>query len=424
MRNSGLFKTTVAAAIAGGLLAAPSVSQAVSPSPNPWFPMRFLNIAHQGGEDEAPSNTLFALKSAVADRGADMLELDVNLSQDGELMVIHDDSVDRTTNGPTLRDDSVMDTDGDPATDSSEVDQLTTAQIQALDAGHSFREGGNYTRDTSVPASEFPYRGIANGAVPPPPGYVADDFQIPTLREVLDAFPTTPINIEIKMEKSIGGAGMGCETEPSGLYCDDAAGSVPIAEELAVVLDDPAYEGRQDIIAVSFSELLTQTFHDDDAVPQTPLAPATEDVIAYAVNGATPNPDVAAFQVPPSQGVLDVASLIMARAPADGYAVHVFPNGDEPESEAGYQRMLDLGVNGYMASEPLRLHNFLCAAGVRRPDGSARCPAQDAVPTILQPPTTTPTQVEQKKCKKGKKLKKGKCVKKKKKKKGKKKGKS
>ena len=49
-------------------------------------------MAHQGGEDEAPSNTLFAFKSAIRDRGADSLELDVNLSSDGQLMVIHDDT--------------------------------------------------------------------------------------------------------------------------------------------------------------------------------------------------------------------------------------------------------------------------------------------------------------------------------------------
>jgi hypothetical protein len=68
-----------------------------APDPNPWLTNRFLNIAHQGGEDEAPSSTLFAFKSAVASRGADMLELDVNLSSDGELMVIHDDTWTRTS---------------------------------------------------------------------------------------------------------------------------------------------------------------------------------------------------------------------------------------------------------------------------------------------------------------------------------------
>src|SRR5690348_7506231 len=53
---------------------------------NPWLQDRFLNIAHQGGESEAPSNTMYAFKSAMTERGADMLELDVQLTQDGVLV--------------------------------------------------------------------------------------------------------------------------------------------------------------------------------------------------------------------------------------------------------------------------------------------------------------------------------------------------
>ncbi|MER3453487.1 MAG: endoglycoceramidase [Acidimicrobiia bacterium] len=63
--------------------------------PNPWLGRRVLNIAHQGGEREAPSNTLYAFKEAVA-KGADVLELDVHATADGELVVIHDATVDRT----------------------------------------------------------------------------------------------------------------------------------------------------------------------------------------------------------------------------------------------------------------------------------------------------------------------------------------
>ncbi len=125
-------------------------TSAAAPNPNPWLTKRFLNIAHQGGEDEAPSNTLFAFKSALNSRGADMLELDVNLTEDGELVVIHDDTVNRTTEET-----------GDRESSDSEVDDLTLAEVQALDAGYSFRPGGSY--DESQPASAYPYRGIADG---------------------------------------------------------------------------------------------------------------------------------------------------------------------------------------------------------------------------------------------------------------------
>ena len=54
-----------------------------------------LLVAHRGGSRLAPENTMAAFESAVRDWGADMLELDVRLSKDGVVMVIHDDSVPR-----------------------------------------------------------------------------------------------------------------------------------------------------------------------------------------------------------------------------------------------------------------------------------------------------------------------------------------
>ena len=65
---------------------------------NPWLDRRVLNWAHQGGAKEAPSSTLFAMRQAVAN-GADALELDVHMSRDGVLMVCHDATVNRTTDG-------------------------------------------------------------------------------------------------------------------------------------------------------------------------------------------------------------------------------------------------------------------------------------------------------------------------------------
>lgn len=58
----------------------------------------FLKIAHRGYSARYPENTLLAFEKAVA-AGADMIELDVHLSQDGRLVVIHDERIDRTSNG-------------------------------------------------------------------------------------------------------------------------------------------------------------------------------------------------------------------------------------------------------------------------------------------------------------------------------------
>ena len=81
-----------------------------------------LNIAHRGASGTFPENTLSAFRAAL-DAGADMCELDVQLTRDGAVVVIHDETVDRTTNGE------------------GEVAALTLEEIQRLDAGAKFKGG-------------------------------------------------------------------------------------------------------------------------------------------------------------------------------------------------------------------------------------------------------------------------------------------
>ena len=57
-----------------------------------------LNIAHRGASALAPENTIAAFEKAV-ELGADAIELDLHVSRDGELVIIHDDTLDRTTDG-------------------------------------------------------------------------------------------------------------------------------------------------------------------------------------------------------------------------------------------------------------------------------------------------------------------------------------
>jgi glycerophosphoryl diester phosphodiesterase len=58
----------------------------------------FLKIGHRGAAGHAPENTLLSFQKAM-DLGVDMIELDVYVCKTGELVVIHDEKVDRTTNG-------------------------------------------------------------------------------------------------------------------------------------------------------------------------------------------------------------------------------------------------------------------------------------------------------------------------------------
>lgn len=112
-------------------------------------------IAHRGGAHLRPENTVAAFAHAV-ELGADVLELDVWLSRDGVPMVIHDETVDRTTNG------------------SGAVADLTLAQLTALDAAYHWPHHGD----------QRPWRGRS--------------ITIPTLEELLLRFPDELMLIEIK----------------------------------------------------------------------------------------------------------------------------------------------------------------------------------------------------------------------------------
>src|SRR3954451_20794625 len=90
---------------------------------NRWIQKRApLNIAHQGGEDEFPSNTLYAFKKAVR-AGADMLELDIGVTQDEKVIVMHDTTVDRVTNGKGI------------------ISGKTLRQIRKLDGAYWYSSG-------------------------------------------------------------------------------------------------------------------------------------------------------------------------------------------------------------------------------------------------------------------------------------------
>ena len=99
---------------------------------NRWIQDRApLNIAHQGGEDEFPSNTMYAFRKALR-AGADMLELDIGVTRDGKVIVMHDTTVSRTTNGRGT------------------VASKTLRQIKRLDAAYWFVPGVGTTHSASL----------------------------------------------------------------------------------------------------------------------------------------------------------------------------------------------------------------------------------------------------------------------------------
>jgi glycerophosphoryl diester phosphodiesterase len=127
----------------------------VAPQPKGWP----LNIAHRGGAKIAPENTLEGFREGRR-VGAGVLELDVHTTADGHVVVIHDATVDRTTNS------------------TGAVREMALAEVKRLDAGYQFTPDGGET---------FPHRDAG--------------IRVPTLEEVYDEFTDVPINVEIKGER-------------------------------------------------------------------------------------------------------------------------------------------------------------------------------------------------------------------------------
>ena len=115
-----------------------------------------LVIAHQGGDEVWPGDTLFAYQNAAA-LGVDVLEMDIHISRDGVLVLMHDEKVDRTTDG------------------TGEIESMTLAELKQLDAGYDWSLDEGQT---------FPFRG--------------QGITVTTLEEVFQAFPEKHMTIEIK----------------------------------------------------------------------------------------------------------------------------------------------------------------------------------------------------------------------------------
>jgi glycerophosphoryl diester phosphodiesterase len=117
---------------------------------------RAAHVSHRGGSLVAPENTMAAFQLAIARYATDQLEMDVRLTRDGMVVVLHDETVDRTTDGQ------------------APIAQLSWAEVQRLDAGYRFTPDGGRT---------FPFRGTG--------------VKIPSLAEVLAA-TGLPVMIELK----------------------------------------------------------------------------------------------------------------------------------------------------------------------------------------------------------------------------------
>ena len=279
---------------------------------NSWLDRRVLNYAHQGGAKEAPSSTLFAMRQAVA-AGAEALELDVHMTADGVLVVCHDATVDRTTEGHGA------------------IAALTIDEVQALDNAYWWVPGS--VVDHEADESAYVHRGKAEDDA---------DFRIPTLVEVLEAFPSTFLNLDIK------------QTAPA----------VPAYEvALARVLME---HGRiDDVIVASFNDASTEEFGNH--APRIATSYGTNGTAEFyrAVRAGEAPGDTShvALQVPRTFGdTVIVDEAFVQAAHAAGLAVHVWTIDDEDEMAM----LVDAGVDGIMTDRPTALEGVLRSKGAPR----------------------------------------------------------
>ena len=278
--------------------------------PNPWLERRVLNWAHQGGAREGPSSTLWAMRQALA-AGAHAIELDVHATADGHVVVCHDPTVDRTTDGHGA------------------IADLTLEEVQSLDNAYWWVPGE--LAAPGLPDDQYPLRGRAPAD---------SELRIPTLDAVLAEFPGVFFNFDIK------------QTAPAV-----AAYEGKVAEALA-------RHGRSDdVIVASFLDEATDAFCR--IAPEACVSfgmNGTRDFFGAFREGSAPaeSPHVA-LQVPPTVGEIELVTPdFIEAAHGQGIAVHVWTI-DEPEE---MRRLVAMGVDGVMTDRPSVLGAVLSELGV------------------------------------------------------------
>lgn len=225
-------------------------------------------IGHRGASGEYPENTLVSFRQAL-EAGAEALELDVRLSADGVPMVIHDETVERTTDGVGV------------------VAASTLAALRELDAG-----GGE---------------------------------RIPTLAEVLESFPTTPLIVEIKAN--------------------------PAGKSVAQLLERHGAVDR--VVVGAFAHAALRPFSPGRFYRSASRRETARFWLRTRVGmGGNKQVPYRAFTVPERHGRLRVVDRKFARAAQRmGRPVHVW-TVDEP---AEARRLWALGVAGIITNHPGRM---------------------------------------------------------------------
>ncbi len=265
------------------------------PTPHAFFAGAPPRIAgHRGAAGTAPENTLVSFRRAL-EEGATCLEMDIHATRDGEIVIIHDATVERTTDG------------------AGAVREMGLGALQRLDAGYRFTADGGSTH---------PFRG--------------QDVRIPTLREFFVEFPHAAATVEIK---ELPGPAMGVlfdlieEFDKAPQVLVAAEGDAAMGSARAVIRE------RGLSVATGFSggeiRALMTALWSGQAPPEIPGR---------------------ALQIPRRHEGLDlVTPASLAAAHALGVEVHVWTINDPGEMA----ELLALGVDGIITDFPGRLRGVI-----------------------------------------------------------------
>ena len=243
-------------------------------------PPRFF--AHRGDNVRYPENTLPAFRAAV-DQGIPYLELDVWMTRDREVVVHHDRTTARTCGHK------------------KEISETRFSKLRELDAGWGFEDS----------AGEGPWSG--QGVV------------IPTLEEVLEAFPQTHITVEIKQD------------------------SERLCERLLEVVRDKEASDR--VLLASHEDSVVQRVRAmDPGMPTNFGYKEARDLILRASSGELTGytPPAPALQIPPEREGRKLATPdVIKAAHSLGVEVHIWTVNEEKYARS----LLDIGVDGIMSDD-------------------------------------------------------------------------
>lgn len=237
---------------------------------HPYFDLpRPVVIGHRGAAGERPENTLPSFARAL-ELGAAILESDVHPTRDGEIVMFHDDTLERTTDG------------------AGPVSARSLAELSRLDAGHRFSGDGGRT---------FPFRG--------------QGVRIPTLAEAFQAFPGARFNLELK------------EGAPG--FVDAVLDLLERTRRIETTL----LAAEKDAI---MAEIRTRSAARGLPVATSASTGDALRFVRAAVDGAPPDPGPLALQVPAGFGGRPLVTEAFVRhAHAHGIEVHVWTINDPGE---------------------------------------------------------------------------------------------